>query len=305
MNSAGRALLVLPVAVFLLQCIVLRGSSLSEEGNAATRSDDVENPLVILDALIQAYPDKVESLEIREGDWSILIGGVPYFWAGGRMLPGAERVNAEKYSPYHFFPYPRNLPPLTVFTTDELKELEAMIERREARTDFRFTGFLKALWGMGDFLSAEEHVVRMEFLGSRIRIHPDIREALENVEVSILRIAETDTDTARWLENLRESGAYVWRDIAGSANRSLHSYGIAIDLIPKDYHGKQAYWRWAADFIDEWWDIPYTSRFQIPQEVIGAFEEQGFIWGGKWLLFDQIHFEYRPELIILGEYAGE
>ncbi|MDR3191497.1 MAG: M15 family metallopeptidase, partial [Treponema sp.] len=27
-----------------------------------------------------------------------------------------------------------------------------------------------------------------------------------------------------------------------------------------------------------------------------AFENEGFIWGGKWGLYDNMHFEYRPEL---------
>ncbi|MCK5249849.1 MAG: M15 family metallopeptidase, partial [Spirochaetaceae bacterium] len=40
-----------------------------------------------------------------------------------------------------------------------------------------------------------------------------------------------------------------------------------------------------------------------PEAVVEAFEKNGFIWGGKWFLFDQIHFEYRPELIILGQLA--
>jgi hypothetical protein len=34
--------------------------------------------------------------------------------------------------------------------------------------------------------------------------------------------------------------------------------------------------------------------------VIKAFEAYGFIWGGKWTFYDTMHFEYRPELLILG-----
>jgi hypothetical protein len=34
--------------------------------------------------------------------------------------------------------------------------------------------------------------------------------------------------------------------------------------------------------------------------VIRAFEEQGFIWGGRWARYDTMHFEYHPELLILG-----
>jgi hypothetical protein len=34
-------------------------------------------------------------------------------------------------------------------------------------------------------------------------------------------------------------------------------------------------------------------------EVIKIFEEYGFIWGGNWALIDTMHFEYRPELLLL------
>jgi hypothetical protein len=30
--------------------------------------------------------------------------------------------------------------------------------------------------------------------------------------------------------------------------------------------------------------------------VIRAFENEGFTWGGKWALYDNMHFEFRPEL---------
>ena len=43
-----------------------------------------------------------------------------------------------------------------------------------------------------------------------------------------------------------------------------------------------------------WW-IP-------PLAVIAVFESEGFIWGGKWGVWDNMHFEYRPELILLREY---
>ena len=38
------------------------------------------------------------------------------------------------------------------------------------------------------------------------------------------------------------------------------------------------------------------SRWNPPDPVIRAFEKEGFIWGGKWPLYDNMHFEYRPEL---------
>ncbi len=36
----------------------------------------------------------------------------------------------------------------------------------------------------------------------------------------------------------------------------------------------------------------------MPPTVL-VFERQGFVWGGKWFFFDTMHFEYRPELLLL------
>ncbi|MDR3247464.1 MAG: M15 family metallopeptidase [Treponema sp.] len=33
--------------------------------------------------------------------------------------------------------------------------------------------------------------------------------------------------------------------------------------------------------------------------MIKAFESYGFVWGGKWMFYDTMHFEYRPEIFIL------
>ncbi len=323
MNRSGRVFLFLPVMVFLIQCASPSTADIIQEPVSQppqTQKDiedppvdidvedielvDLESPLIILDAILQAYPDRVKSLELRNGDWSLLIGGEPFYWAGGRLLPEGELVKIDDYSPYRFKPNPGALPPVRDLDSDEIKKLSSIIEQRESHQDYRFSGFLTALWGMENFLSAENTVIRIKFLGRKIRIHPLINDALKRVEEEILKKAESDKDTEQWLSDLSDSGAYVWRDIAGSGNRSLHSYGIAIDLIPEDYQGKQAYWRWASDYYDDWWTIPYEDRYQVPEAVVNAFEDNGFVWGGKWFLFDQIHFEYRPELIILGRLAG-
>jgi len=297
----------LPSVLFLFQCSSPPEVSVQEVSDASQSTavipDESESPRIILAALIEAYPDRISSLEIRDNDWSILVGGEIYYWAEGRLLPEDRLENAEDYVSYQFKPYSGELPPLKELSSQDIDRLKEILQQRESLNDTRFYGFMRALWGMDDFLTAENTVIRADFLGYNIRVHPDVMEALKRVEMRILQAAEYDAVTAAWIDNLSSAGAYVWRNIAGSANRSLHSYGIAIDLIPGDYRGRQAYWRWAADFYDDWWNIPYTERFQVPGVVVDAFEANGFIWGGKWLLFDQIHFEYRPELIILGRSA--
>ncbi|MFO8044148.1 MAG: M15 family metallopeptidase, partial [Alkalispirochaeta sp.] len=68
------------------------------------------------------------------------------------------------------------------------------------------------------------------------------------------------------------------------------------------WDGRWGYWRWAADGgVSEWWNLQGNQRYHPPQAVIDAFEAEGFVWGGKWLFFDPIHFEYRPEVIIMAQ----
>ena len=84
------------------------------------------------------------------------------------------------------------------------------------------------------------------------------------------------------------AGSYICRVIAGTDRTSAHGYGIAIDLSLKHAH----YWRWAKP--DAGGALTYHN--EIPEEIVAAFEAEGFIWGGRWAHYDTMHFEYRPEL---------
>ena len=96
------------------------------------------------------------------------------------------------------------------------------------------------------------------------------------------------------------------RNIAGTRTRSYHAYGLAVDLVPLSYEGKHMYWRWSrVHNRDGWSRIPMSRRWMPPQKVVESFEGQGFVWGGKWSRFDNIHFEYRPEIIFYNRMLGE
>lgn len=87
-------------------------------------------------------------------------------------------------------------------------------------------------------------------------------------------------------------GTYNYRLIAGTGKLSPHSYGIAIDLNTD----KRDYWKWSTKEAAE-------SRVkEYPVELVTAFENNNFIWGGKWGHFDIMHFEYRPEIILKAKY---
>lgn len=85
------------------------------------------------------------------------------------------------------------------------------------------------------------------------------------------------------------AGTYNCRAVADTGEASPHSYGIAIDLN--------------LAFSDYWFWRPHNGTIayhnRMPQEIVEAFEGQGFIWGGKWYHYDTMHFEYRPELLAI------
>ena len=118
--------------------------------------------------------------------------------------------------------------------------------------------------------------------------------------------AKTDKEVADFVKSISKNEAYYWRVIANTNRKSFHSLGIAIDIRPKSYKGKEVYWSWTKDKDPDGWMLtPLKNRWMPPQAVIDIFEDQGFIWGGKWIIFDNMHFEYHPELILNARYEAE
>ncbi|MCR4734546.1 MAG: M15 family metallopeptidase [Treponema sp.] len=113
-------------------------------------------------------------------------------------------------------------------------------------------------------------------------------------------------EAKNFLANIKSNDAYYWRIIAGTKRKSFHSLGIAVDVLPKNLGRKQIFWNWAKIYYpDTWMLIPLKDRWIPPECIIRIFEEEGFIWGGKWVIFDNMHFEYRPELILYNYYNQE
>ena len=98
-------------------------------------------------------------------------------------------------------------------------------------------------------------------------------------------------DLKKYLLNI--GGTFNWRTIAGTNRLSMHSFGMTIDIniMYSDY------WQWSCNCSDESKKLKY--RNQIPKKLVDIFEKYGFIWGGNWTHFDTMHFEYRPELLLV------
>ena len=67
-------------------------------------------------------------------------------------------------------------------------------------------------------------------------------------------------------------GAYTFRLMRRSSKLSMHSYGCAIDLDPE--HNQMGAHQWT-----------------MPPKVIGAFQGEGWAWGGDWSTPDAMHFQ--------------
>jgi len=254
--------------------------------------DDLEAQQKIFHAFAKAYPTKISNVEFIDNDWTMLVNGVRFYFAQGRFLPEELREQWENYYPYDFYVYP---------WVGTARERRAAFDNPVYSIGSSF--LLDTLYISPTEDDSWELQVKYSFLGVKMLIHPYIKPFLDRVSERIRAAAPSDPLINEWIAELRTSPpsfAWNWRSIAGTNRRSNHSYGIAMDLLPIDMRGRQVYWQWdRGDTID------LENYYMPPEAVIKAFEDFGFIWGGKWDLIDTIHFEYRPEILLLNGFVIE
>jgi hypothetical protein len=267
-------------------------------GDSAQRAEETRGEQV-LRALASAYPDRVNAVEFHEGDWGILVYGERFYFAGGRLLPSSLRDDINQFASMPFYVYQNELPPWVPPTPEESVRIREQTRVRNTNQLKRSTHFTDALWRSRNRDEAWEHVKQIRFLGIPVQVHYSILEKLSLIEEQIQRTAKTNAAVRQWVNGIGSVEGWQWRNIASSENRSYHAYGAAVDIIPKSTSGLEVYWLWTSAKNIEWWNVPYSRRYNPPDEVIKIFESFGFIWGGKWRYYDTIHFEYRPEILIL------
>ena len=261
----------------------------------------------------RAYPDILfnATYEFEKLDWRIDVTApiwygkrgrgnekhATFYWANGSLLPPEELPNRTKYWTL-LYQYAENLRDPATMSEEEkerLRNFSSVDNRRNgAGTPMFFFAFLYAAKTR---IIIEDHIKSVTLWGKKTRVHERILPALRRVEARVNALAETDDEVKRFVEDLYSADAYHWRRIADTNRLSFHSLGIAIDVLPKKWKGKQIYWLWARDFVGpDWMLTPLAQRWMPPADVIAIFEDEGFIWGGKWGIFDNMHFEYHPEL---------
>ena len=261
----------------------------------------------------RAYPDITfeRRYDTKAQDWiiSVTVPSVPgdktspgktteFYWANASFLPVSELANRKQYWSL-LYSYAQELADPEDFTEEEKEQIKKFSSDENRKNGAGTPMFLfDAIYDAGSRRSLETHIKRIKFLGKMTNVHERMEEPLRRVEKRINKLAKADSSVQEFINSLASTDAYSWRIIDGTNRKSFHSYGIALDILPKSHGGKQIFWSWAADkYPDTWMLVPLKKRWIPPESVIKAFEEEGFIWGGKWIIYDNMHFEYHPELI--------
>jgi hypothetical protein len=151
----------------------------------------------------------------------------------------------------------------------------------------RVLEFFKSMYGESR-IEVGANLIKVEFCGRRLLFNQnnDASKSFERVGKEIEHLLKKNPGLKKYI--IPTGGTFVWRVIEGTDRLSPHSFGIAMDLNAKYC----AYWLWPNQG-----DIS-KLRKKYPCDIVRIFEQENFIWGGKWFLYDLMHFEYRPELFI-------
>ena len=309
MTGKGKSLLVLFI---LLACLggVSYFCFATQKGNSLLNSILPKKEPAEIEIFRKCYPDVNFDAAFDEevSDWKITVTAPvfvngketkvrDFYWADGRLLPKEELSSKDHYWKM-IYPY-RPLKDPALMNEEEIERVRnfssAENRRNGSGSPMFFCDFLYAAKSR---IIIEDHIVNTTFLGKKTRVHERIHSILKQVEKEILLAAESDLKVKDFVTNLKSADCYHWREIAGTGRKSFHTYGIAIDLLPKSLGGKAIFWSWTKDKDPKNWMLtPLSARWSPPEKVIGIFEQHGFIWGGNWVIFDNMHFEFRPELL--------
>ena len=264
------------------------------------------SPKIIFECYKKAYPDKIKNVSYVHNDWAVeLFDGTIFFWANGRILSDSKRNDWNNYAPYEIYPYrgePRNPNNYTQEKIDFLRKTGTVEARLETEV-VQDMDFFYALFDTATQASTESHIATIYILdGCRVNIHEDIISALERVDTRCMELAKTDNELKHFIDDIliRVDG-FHWRLIKGTDRMSNHSYGLAVDVIPPKLDDLDIFWSWIRDDSSDWMLFPQEKLWAPPQSMIDIFREEGFVWGGTWDFYDNMHFEYRPELVELAK----
>lgn len=224
-----------------------------------------------LQQLLKAYPQflkKADSNHIYWDDGTVVVydDGKEKTYEEKLDNPDLEDMMYQKYSKGKNW----KSPPETNFDPGRIR-FEPFFKKMYGETEAAVKNNLVTITWIPGVANAKVQVNKMNNLDVKFK---SLSEDLAKVEKDLIKYIN------------KTAGTFNYRQIAGTSRLSSHSYGIAID-INTEYSD---YWQWSKN-------MEYKN--QIPIEIVEIFEKHGFIWGGKWYHYDTMHFEYRPELLVI------
>lgn len=275
------ACLTLVVALFLPAV-----ATSQQQADGCTATNWLTVPLrqgghVVEIALETAYPGA--SMALSQGVFTSA-EGIRVAYRGPQDTGPMERLQTATIGDQFYYPYP------LAFDLEARKA--AFVDPGRLRNDALF----RAIW-FSDRAAARASLAQVVYAGRTQRatfqmtrkycVHAQLQAALDE-------IAAQGPGIDRFFESV--GGSFNWRKIAGTNRLSAHSFGISVDFNTE----LGGYWRWSGAKPGQ--AARYDNKY--PAELVQAMERYGFIWGGKWHHFDGMHFEYRPELILMARLTG-
>jgi hypothetical protein len=262
-------------------------------------------PLVQDVSVLRAcYPDVTFSYSYDSDaeDWVVLINSWQktnsLYYAGGRFLTKEQASHKADFW-LLIYEYSTNIPDPKTFTPEQIERAKiAGSDETRANGSVQGTAFFDSVYDTSSRKDTESHLQKITFFGFPLNVHEKVVPAIKRVEKRITQLAEKDASVASFIKNLKSVYGYQWRTIRDSDGRSFHSMGLAVDIQPKKLNGKTIYWEWEKNKPNpNWMIVPLSRRWMPPESVREAFYSEGFVWGGNWTEWDNMHFEYRPELL--------
>lgn len=262
--ACGLARMLGVAAVWVLHLALCGGAAFAEVSAS-----------VIGRALLAAYPDFLERIDGNE-----------LVWKDGTRMPIEDHARPKTADELLATPSIRDM---------FLQAYPAGEKGAPPKADpgrVRYMPLFKKMYGDCQKNEVADRLVEVIWLptrsGSRLKF-----SRINGAAAALQRVSnELDKLPPSFLQYLIPAqGTYNCRPIAGTDRLSAHGLGIAIDIA----RAGSDYWFWSKQKPNG--QIPYKNR--IPWEIVLIFEKHGFIWGGKWHHYDTMHFEYRPELILV------
>lgn len=221
-----------------------------------------------------------------------------FYWCGSRFLPKEKFNEKDNYSPLLYF-LPDEVPDPSTFSEEQIHNIKQMTSKEKRKSSPIDPPFLfDLIYDLGNQAKTESHIKKIYlFKDWSVNVHEKLKEPIKKIAQKVENLPKNE-EINNFFRTLNRTDGFNWRNVRDKESRSYHSIGLAIDILPRGYYQKIIYWSWQKQLNPEnWWNTPIKNRWAPPKCIIDIFCEEGFIWGGYWLVWDNMHFEYHPELI--------